>query len=371
MGVEDRLRGMIKEGLDMQRAWMAAGWLGLLVLASVGLAGCAGGGQDAASRGSEAVRAAAPQTQAATLAAVIKPNDRVLFLGDDMTQQMLYDRAMATALLALMPEAGLRFYNGGMEGATAAGALTWVDDLMQVTGPNVVFICFGLNDGYGQAPTAEMVNGYQRDLGRLIERVQKRAGVRLVIVLGPPSIQPAMQLAASSRPGRDGSDPTYKVLSRAACEEAARRLAASCDLFAATDGVNAEAGQEGVALSLGGNLPNENGHMVIAGTILSGIGVSGAQLDAVGWPPVAARKIGPIRPALVAGLKPQADPDLTDRSMVLYEGLRAFDETFFKAWRLGGKSPSLPSRESLLAAGDQVWGRVQKQAQLLAGGAGR
>jgi lysophospholipase L1-like esterase len=332
------------------------------------LAGCAAGQPAAPARPAAATAPAA--TQAVHYTDAIKPNDRVLFLGDEMTQSMFYSRAIATALLALMPDAGLRFYNGGMEGATAGSAAGWVDGLLQMTSPTVVFLCFGLNDGFGQAPTEALAARYQKNLGALIARVQAHPGVRLVLVLGPPAIQPSLQVMPLSRLGRDASNPAFQLLSRAACAEAARRHAASCDLFAATDGVNTEAGQAGVPLSLGGNLPNEIGHMVLAGAILSGLGVSGAELDQVGWPPLLPRKIGPIRPALAPGLRPTADPDRTQRSIELYDALRAFDETFFRAWRLGGKSPSLPTRESLLAAAEQVWGRVRLQARAAAGGPG-
>ena len=78
---------------------------------------------------------------------LIQPDDRVLFVGDEITQQMFYGRAVASAVLAVTPEADMRFFNGGRDGATAASAAEWIGPLMELCNPTVVFMCFGLNDG--------------------------------------------------------------------------------------------------------------------------------------------------------------------------------------------------------------------------------
>ena len=88
-----------------------------------------------------------PATQ---LSSILKPNDRIVFVGDDVTQDMFYTRAIATALLPIMPDANLRLYNAGKEGATAATfmepafkgkpATAW-EDLADLCKPTVVFVC--------------------------------------------------------------------------------------------------------------------------------------------------------------------------------------------------------------------------------------
>ena len=62
------------------------------------------------------------QDQPLLLERVIHPGDRILFIGDELTQQRLYTRATAAALLVIMPDADLRFFNGGYSDTTTETA---------------------------------------------------------------------------------------------------------------------------------------------------------------------------------------------------------------------------------------------------------
>ena len=53
------------------------------------------------------------QTEPLALDQVVQQGDRVLFVGDEMTQQMLHTRALASALMGMYPDYDLRFFNGG------------------------------------------------------------------------------------------------------------------------------------------------------------------------------------------------------------------------------------------------------------------
>ena len=59
---------------------------------------------------------------------------------------MFFTSEFAAAVTAVKPDANLRFFNGGNEGSTAGHALDWIDALMDLVQPTIVFVCFGLNE---------------------------------------------------------------------------------------------------------------------------------------------------------------------------------------------------------------------------------
>jgi hypothetical protein len=118
----------------------------------------------------------------------------------------------------------------------------------------------------------------------------------------------------------------------------------------------------GEPLTLGGRLPTEEAHVVIASVILMAVGVEAEPLDAVGWSPLLPLEMRRIRGALALKLTP---PDLeqAQASRALYESIRAFDELFFRAWRLAGKRAAGPSQGRLVAEAEDTWSQVLRLAR--------
>jgi len=104
---------------------------------------------------------------------VLNQGDRVAFVGDEIAQQMFYTRATTTVLLEMNPGKGLRFFNAGRESATAEQAVDWIDQLMGLVQPTVVFVCFGFNESQQQGDPREMVGAYLQSLGALLERMEQ------------------------------------------------------------------------------------------------------------------------------------------------------------------------------------------------------
>src|SRR5262249_49669154 len=95
-----------------------------------------------------AAAAAAPADDAKDF--FFKPNDRIVFLGDSITQQYQYSTYIELYLTTRMPKGNFTFFNAGIGGDTAGGGAGRFQSHVLVEKPTAVTINFGMNDGgYG------------------------------------------------------------------------------------------------------------------------------------------------------------------------------------------------------------------------------
>lgn len=81
---------------------------------------------------------------------LFKPNDRVMFLGDSITEQYQYSSDIELYLTTRFPEWNLTFLNAGISGDRAQGGKNRFKDHVLAEKPTVMTINFGMNDaGYG------------------------------------------------------------------------------------------------------------------------------------------------------------------------------------------------------------------------------
>ncbi len=81
---------------------------------------------------------------------LFKANDRVLFLGDSITEQYQYSSDIELYLTTRFPAWNLTFINAGIGGDTAQGGKNRFKDHVLAEKPTVMTINFGMNDGgYG------------------------------------------------------------------------------------------------------------------------------------------------------------------------------------------------------------------------------
>jgi|GEM_PF-2795127 len=282
---------------------------------------------------------------------VIQRGDRLAFIGDDVTQQQFYVRSFASAMLCLKPHYGLRFFNGGMNGATATSALEWTDDFLDTAKPTVVFICFGLNDGKNLPPSDAVVEQYEKSLALLIDKVKAYKGVREVVVLSAP----AVQTAQVDQLNKAGYNLTLIRLAYSAQTTAALKKVKFVDLYDAMRIVYVEAAKAGGdMLSIGGRLPTEDAHTVMASVLMYGLGVTREMMLPISWAPLYAPRMGRVRGALGIPL-PEPEYRLAVQSRNIYEKMREFDAIFFQAWRLAGPNRTTRSRADLLERADAAW----------------
>jgi lysophospholipase L1-like esterase len=112
---------------------------------------------------------------------VLKPNDRIVFLGDSITEQKLYTTYVEEYLAARYPELSLTFFNAGWGGDTAPGGLKRLDRDVLALCPTLVCICYGMNDGRYTEPTDEILSTFLGGMKALVARL-KEAGARVVLL---------------------------------------------------------------------------------------------------------------------------------------------------------------------------------------------
>src|SRR5215470_12308860 len=91
------------------------------------------------------VLALAPAAQAGEKDFFFKPNDRVLFLGDSITEQYQYSSYIELYLTTRFPKWNLAFINAGISGDQASGGANRFAQHVLAEKPTVVTINFGMN----------------------------------------------------------------------------------------------------------------------------------------------------------------------------------------------------------------------------------
>jgi lysophospholipase L1-like esterase len=161
----------------MTRAFAAPGLL-FAVLTVVGLGG---------------LTPPAPQAHAADPPSefFFKPGDRIVFLGDSITEQYQYSTDIELYLTTRFPTGNFTFLNAGIGGDTANGGAGRFQNHVLAEKPTAVTINFGMNDaGYG-AFNPQANKTYVEKTAAMLEAA-KKAGVR-VALLSPNAVDRRVQ----------------------------------------------------------------------------------------------------------------------------------------------------------------------------------
>lgn len=125
--------------------------------------------------------------------------NRILFLGDSITQAGLYVSLIETYLWARYPDREVTIVNMGVSAETVSNTTEpnhnprpWVhhrvEQAMEIAKPNWVFICYGMNDGNYYPPRRDIQDAYLHQLDRLLDRIAP-SGAK-VVLLSPPPFDP-------------------------------------------------------------------------------------------------------------------------------------------------------------------------------------
>ncbi|MFT5130798.1 MAG: lysophospholipase L1-like esterase [Rhodothermales bacterium] len=140
-----------------------------------------------------------------TLAAPLTPKDlagkRILFLGDSITAAGSYVSMTLYELLRQNPEADFDVVCIGL-GSETASCLSEADHpfprpciherlerALAAVKPDVVFACYGMNDGIYHPPSADRQVAYEDGIQMLIDKA-KAAGVEHIVLLTPGTFDP-------------------------------------------------------------------------------------------------------------------------------------------------------------------------------------
>lgn len=228
-----------------------------------------------------------PQTRAQPTAARLPAGtQRVLFLGDSITHGGGYVVAVETYFLLRTTARPVEFINCGLSSETVSGLSEEghaggqfprpdlherLGRVLAQTKPDLVFACYGMNDGIQQPFDEGRFARFRDGIARLREAVA-RAGARLIHVT-----QPVFDEIHGRAPGYDG------VLARYAAWLVAQRPAGweVIDLHTMMRAAIDERRRSEPKFTFARDSvhPDEAGHWIIARTILSGLGA--ADLDGV------------------------------------------------------------------------------------------
>jgi len=113
-------------------------------------------------------------------------NDRIVFLGDSITEQYQYSSYLELYLTTRFPKANFTFINAGIGGDTANGGAARFARHVLAEKPTAVTINFGMNDaGYGEFKS-DLNQRYVERTAQMLDAA-KKAGVR-VALLSPNAV---------------------------------------------------------------------------------------------------------------------------------------------------------------------------------------
>jgi lysophospholipase L1-like esterase len=116
-----------------------------------------------------------------------RKGDRVVFLGDSITEQFQYSNYIELYLTTRFPKWEMTFLNAGIGGDTATGGARRFQTHVLDEKPTAVTIDFGMNDGgYGKFDPQRAAN-YVKQTEAMLEAAQK-AGVRVALI-SPNAVQ--------------------------------------------------------------------------------------------------------------------------------------------------------------------------------------
>jgi lysophospholipase L1-like esterase len=116
-----------------------------------------------------------------------KKGDRVVFLGDSITEQYGYSSAIELYLTTRFPDWNLTFLNAGIGGDTATGGANRFGTHVLAEKPTAVTIDFGMNDGgYGEFKQ-DRYDGFVKNTEMML-MAAKEAGIR-VAVISPNAVE--------------------------------------------------------------------------------------------------------------------------------------------------------------------------------------
>ena len=128
----------------------------------------------------------------------IQDRERIVFLGDSITQGGQYVAYLETLMRLRSPGKSFEVHNHGISSETISGTSEpdhdprrpWAHERFSRDladwRPTTVFSCFGMNDGNYHPFDQERFEKYQAGIHRLIERVEKEAGTKRLVISTPP-----------------------------------------------------------------------------------------------------------------------------------------------------------------------------------------
>ena len=116
---------------------------------------------------------------------VLKKNDLVAIVGDSITEQKIYSKFIEAYLLATRPDLELRTIQLGWGGERAPGFVARMENDLMSFNPNVVTLCYGMNDGSYGPYNDNIGKIYETNMRKIVERLKK---ANAAVIVGTPGV---------------------------------------------------------------------------------------------------------------------------------------------------------------------------------------
>jgi len=204
----------------------------------------------------------------------LKPGDFVAICGDSITAQKLYSLYMEEYFILCQPEANLQAMQFGWGGEKAPSFLDRMENDVLIFHPNVVTLCYGMNDGAYAAVNPNTLETYRTALEKIVTGL-KKAGVRDVVI-GTPG---AVDTDSFNKLDPTVYNQTLEQLGRVAKDTAEKEGVGFADIHSAMiEAMSKAKAKYGNKYNVAGNdgiHPNCNGHLIMAYTFLKALGCDG------------------------------------------------------------------------------------------------
>ena len=212
----------------------------------------------------------------------LAPASRVAIVGDSITEQKLYSKYIEAWLLACSGVPDIHVMQFGWGGETAGGFANRAENDLAVFQPDIVTLCYGMNDGGYQPWRGEIGAAYEQSMRTVLERLAA-IGVKSVVVGSPGAVDTNF-----FRPGQSmGDRPSHvayndtlahlRDIDRTLATEKGQRFAdVHAAMVDAMKKANATLGETYDVCGGDGFHPGPNGQLLMAYAFLKGLGADGA-----------------------------------------------------------------------------------------------
>lgn len=230
-----------------------------------------------------------------------KDGDRVMFLGDSITQDGRYAALVEAYFWSAHADLNIEFINVGLSSETVSGITEpvhpyprpnihhRVQRALELGRPDWVLICYGMNDGIYHPTEPRISDAYRKGLNELLDRVAQ-SGAKAIVLTPPtfdydaPAIQNRLKSVKDDEPY--GYKKPFAQYNEALAELAKIALEAKnhpavervIDIYHPTTEYVAAAKAAKAGYEYGDGVhPPQDGHLIMARSILSGLGCDDAK----------------------------------------------------------------------------------------------
>jgi|GEM_PF-3116584 len=208
----------------------------------------------------------------------IKANSTIVFLGDSIMAQNLYTSYLEMMFINQYPELNMHFINAGFAGRHIAHInddSVLMRDVMQYN-PDIIFICFGLNDFWYSPLTSNIENSFRNNYVGVLDKIYTVSQECQLVLMSPTCVDPLTRV-----PHLRGYNNNLMTAKSVVGSLAVKYALSFIDLFTLSH--NAVVTQQKMNSTLplykDGLHLNENGHYLVASLIANELGLTPLSAD--------------------------------------------------------------------------------------------